>query len=394
MISADQDLTADVEAVGRIDAVPTILEVLCRITGMGFAAVARVTQTRWIACAVRDEINFGLKAGGELQVETTICDEIRAKGEGVIIDNVAEDSAYCGHPTPAMYGFQSYISIPIWRADRGFFGTLCAIDPKPARVSRPEIIAMFELFAKLIANELAAQERYAVSEAALVDERKVGELRDQFIAVLGHDLRNPLASIDAGIKTLARDKPSPKTQTVLTLMQKSVGRMSEMIENVLDLARGQLGGGAVATRADHPDLATDLKKVVDELHATAPDRAIETAFAISAPVAVDRWRLERLLSNLLGNALAYGAPDKPIRVRAFTDADGFELSVANQGAPIPPDVAKRIFQPFFRAPGATNQGGLGLGLYIVSQIARAHGGTLTVASDDSETRFTFRMPLR
>ena len=112
------DIDADIAAVARIDAVPTILEVVCRTTGMGFAAVARVTEDRWIACAVRDEIEFGLKPGGELKVETTICDEIRAERRAVVIDHVAEDEAFCGHPTPAMYGFQSYISMPIIRAGR------------------------------------------------------------------------------------------------------------------------------------------------------------------------------------------------------------------------------------------------------------------------------------
>jgi hypothetical protein len=99
--------------IGRIDAIPTMLEVVCRITGMGFAAVARVTDDRWIACSVRDEIEFGLRPGGELKLETTICDEIRCSHQPVVIDHVAEDAAFRDHPTPAMYGFQSYISLPI-----------------------------------------------------------------------------------------------------------------------------------------------------------------------------------------------------------------------------------------------------------------------------------------
>ena len=102
----------DLAAVASIDAVPTILDVVCRTTGMGFAAVARVTADRWIACAVRDEIAFGLRPGGELQVATTICNEIRDSGQPAVIDHVAEDEAFCGHPTPKMYGFQSYISMP------------------------------------------------------------------------------------------------------------------------------------------------------------------------------------------------------------------------------------------------------------------------------------------
>src|SRR5277367_2972838 len=116
----------DVAAVASIKAIPSLLNIVCRTTGMRFAAVARVTEDRWIACAVRDEIAFGLAPGGELKVETTICDEIRDSRQAVIIDEVATDPLYCNHHPPATYGIQSYISMPILRANGEFFGTLCA----------------------------------------------------------------------------------------------------------------------------------------------------------------------------------------------------------------------------------------------------------------------------
>ena len=150
------DFRADIEAIGRIPAVPTILDVVCRTTSMGFAAVARVTGDNWIACSVRDDIAFGLRPGDELRIETTICNEIRQHREPVVINNVAEDEVYCGHQIPAMYGFQSYISIPICLPDGSFFGTLCALDPKPHVLKTPEVIGMFKLFAELIAFHLDA----------------------------------------------------------------------------------------------------------------------------------------------------------------------------------------------------------------------------------------------
>src|ERR1700744_3571812 len=177
-----EDFQADLDIVSRIQAVPTILEVVCRTTGMGFAAVARVTEERWIACGVLDEIGFGLEAGGELKVETTICNEIRQSRQPVVIDNVAEDKQWCRHGTPAMYGFQSYISIPIILQDGSFFGTLCAIDPRPARLNNPETIGMFRLFAELIASHLEAGERIRTSQTGLMEEREDSELREQFIA--------------------------------------------------------------------------------------------------------------------------------------------------------------------------------------------------------------------
>ena len=150
--------------------------------------------------------SLAFKPGGELVVETTICHEIRQSHQAVAIDHVAEDEFFCGHHTPAQYGFQSYISIPIILTDGSFFGTLCAIDPHPARVNNPETIGTFKLFAELIATHLNAIDRLEQSEATLSSERKTSELREQFIAVLGHDLRNPLAAIAAGARMIAKAK--------------------------------------------------------------------------------------------------------------------------------------------------------------------------------------------
>lgn len=174
------DIKADIEAVSRIPMVDNILEVICRTTGMGFAAVARVTEDRWVACGVRDEINFGLKPGGELQLETTICNEIRQSGKEVVIDSVVDSAEFCKHHTPAMYGFQSYISLPIYLNDGSFFGTLCAIDPKPAKLDNPAIRGMFKLFADMIAHHLGMNDKLTSSEHQLQDERRISKLREQF----------------------------------------------------------------------------------------------------------------------------------------------------------------------------------------------------------------------
>ena len=235
------EFEADVLAVSSIEAVPIILDVVCRTTGMGFAAVARVTADRWIACSVKDDIAFGLGPGGELKVETTICHEIRESREAVVINNVAEDRLYCGHPTPAMYGFQSYISMPIVLPDGRFFGTLCAIDPRPARLQTPEVVGMFKLFAELIAFHLNAIEKVATSEARLLDAQRTSELREQFIAVLGHDLRNPLAAISAGAELLLKTPLSDKALRTVGLIRRGAARMSRLIDDVMDFARGRLG---------------------------------------------------------------------------------------------------------------------------------------------------------
>jgi signal transduction histidine kinase len=385
-------IAEDVEAVGRIDAVPMILEVICRTTGMGFAAIARVTEDRWVACAVRDEIDFGVVPGGELQVRTTICDEIRQNGQAVVIDHVDEDPEFCGHHTPAQYGFQSYISQPIFRNGE-FFGTLCSIDPRPARLKNPQVMGMFKLFAELIAQNMDTQDRLAQSAAALLSAQQAAQLREQIIAVLGHDLRNPLASIQAGGRLLAKTPLDARALSLVSAMQASTLRMAGLIDDVMDFARARLGGGFEIEPRVSPGLGDTIHQVVDELRLAHPDREIVADVDLPVPVACDSGRVAQLLSNLLGNALRHGAEDAAVTVRARIREGRFELSVANAGDPIPPARMAVLFEPFTRAEHHHGQQGLGLGLYIAAEIARAHGGTLSVTSDPIETRFTFAMPL-
>ena len=115
---------------------------------MGFAAVARVTEQRWIACLVEDRIQFGLDPGDELKIHETICDEIRESGEAIVFDDASDDIKWSRHPVPVIYGFKSYCSFPVYLADGSFFGTLCAIDPEPRRVTDEEVVEMFSAFAR------------------------------------------------------------------------------------------------------------------------------------------------------------------------------------------------------------------------------------------------------
>jgi signal transduction histidine kinase len=247
------------------------------------------------------------------------------------------------------------------------------------------------LFADLIGFHLDARERWETSESALLDAQETADLREQFIAVLGHDLRNPLASIEGGTRLLQKAALDERSAMIVALMQSSAERMGRLIDDVLDLARGRLGGGLVVDMAE-TGLAPVVEQVIAELRAARPDRHIEAAIALDRPLRCDPPRIGQLLSNLLANALTHGAADSPVSVRAGIADGRFELVVANAGTPIPPETLDRLFQPFFRAPGRAQHQGLGLGLYISSEIARAHGGRIDVTSTPEETRFTFTMP--
>ena len=231
-------------------------------------------------------------------------------------------------------------------------------------------------------------------EVALRDERANAVLREQFIAVLGHDLRNPLAAMLAGAQLLMKMPLNDRAVALVRMMEDSGQRMSALIDDVLDFARGRLGGGLLLDRNANAPVEATLRQVVAELTASAPDRVVEMEFNLAEPINCDLSRIAQLCSNLLGNAHTHGSTTEPIRVRAVSGAGCFELSVSNAGEPIPPVALGRLFRPFFRGAARSNKReGLGLGLYIANEIAKAHGGTLGVESTRQETRFTLRMPV-
>lgn len=170
-MTPSEKIQADVYAIGRIPIIDTILEVICQTTGMGFAAITRITDKQWIACAVLDKIEFGLKTGGELKLETTLCHKVNLTRQAIVIDSVKDDELYKNHHTPAMYGFQSYISVPIIKQDGSFFGTLCAIDPKPNQLNNPTVTGMFNLYSDLISFHLKAIADVDTAQNSLSDER-------------------------------------------------------------------------------------------------------------------------------------------------------------------------------------------------------------------------------
>ena len=270
--ASQASIEQDIAAINRIEAVPTILKAVTYTTGMRFAAVARVTESHWTACAVHDDIDFGLKPGGELVLETTICNEIRQSGKPVVFGHASGHPMFASHSTPALYGFESYISVPIMRGDGSFFGTLCAIDPLPAKLDDPRVLHTLELFAQLIAAQLDADDRLLRTDAELSASRDLAKLREQFIAVLGHDLRNPLQAISMAAEMLLLDPlPAPAERNVKRI-QGSVERMSDLIHDVLDFARGRLGGGIPVALHAHADLAAELQDVVAENLASHPGR--------------------------------------------------------------------------------------------------------------------------
>jgi signal transduction histidine kinase len=389
--SLPPNIQADVAAISSIDVVPAILDVVFLTTGMGFAAVARVTEDHWVTCAVLDKINFGLVPGSELKVETTICHEVRQLEKLVVIDHVAEDKDFANHHTPTMYGFQSYISVPITLKNGRFFGTLCAIDPSPAKLNNPQIIGMFKLYADLIALHLYSNDQLRLAEVRLIEEKKEGELREQFIAILGHDLRNPVSAIKGVAQLLQRRIfDEVKLARFADILQNSTSRIAGLIDNMMEFARARLGAG-INLEKESIALDNTLKHVIDELQIIWPDRLIEANFDLKAPVYCDAKRIAQLFSNILSNSLQHGDVNDPAVVVAYSHESVFSLTVTNTGKQIPALKMKHMFEPFTRSETKEGSDGLGLGLFISSEIAKAHGGSLEAKSTEKETSFKFTL---
>jgi signal transduction histidine kinase len=387
------DFTADIEAVQAIGAVPVILSMVKHLTGMRFAAVARVSEKNWVACAVDDSIDFGLKPGGELVLESTICHEIRQHRTPVIFGRASLHPHFSLHHTPKTYGLESYVSIPIITGDGEFFGTLCAIDSLPAHLEEPAILKTLSLFAQLIGMSLDAQKNLDMTQAALAAAKEHERLRDQFVAVLGHDLRTPLSAIRMSTDLLQSRTTEKRASGLLGAIRSSASRMGMLIENVLDFARGRLGGGLPVKRQWVDDLASVLEHTLSEVQLSNPQAQISHSLALPTGIYCDSLRISQLLSNLVGNAVTHGSAAEPVRVKAWTESADIIISVANQGPPIPEALMPLLFEPFTRSEAGQRGEGLGLGLYIASQIAEAHGGTLGVTSTvEAGTVFVARFP--
>jgi signal transduction histidine kinase len=389
----DPQFSADIDAISSIDAVPVILSMVKHLTGMRFAAVARVTERNWVACAVDDSIDFGLKPGGELVLESTICHEIRQHQQPVIFGHASTHPIFSTHHTPITYGLESYISIPIVKANGDFFGTLCAIDSVPANLDEPAIAKTLTLFAQLIAMSLDTQSHLAATKVELADANELGRLREQFIAVLGHDLRTPLSAIRMSADLLETKTEEKRSLNLISAIRNSSLRMGVLIENILDFARGRLGGGIPIQRKLVDDLQKTLQLTLEEVQASHPRATFTHTLNVPSGVYCDALRISQLLSNLLGNAATHGSVHAPIVLNAYAENDEIVISLTNQGTPISAQLMPLLFEPFSRSEAGHRKEGLGLGLYIAAQIATAHNGTLSVTSDaESGTHFVARFP--
>ena len=241
-----------------------------------------------------------------------------------------------------------------------------------------------------------AVERKRVEEAqrrvAAADE--VARLREQFVAVLGHDLRNPLSSIAMNAALLLKQADMTERQLkIVARMARSADRMNRMIGDLLDFTRSRLGGGYPLAPSTG-SLVETFRQVIDELETVYQDRALALAADGRVVGTWDLDRLAQLASNLIANGLQHSAADTPVRVTLREDGPDAVIEVNHRGAAIPPHLLPALFEPFARVQTGFGEGqGLGLGLYIARQIVLAHRGRIEARSDETDgSTITVRLP--
>ncbi len=237
----------------------------------------------------------------------------------------------------------------------------------------------------------------SIAEAIGSYTNRVEQSRRMFLAILGHDLRNPLNSISMAAQLLARttDKhlDSPRALSVIETNTETITRL---IRDLIDFASTGPGSTMPLTRSP-VDIEILCRQVFEEFCVAYPQRTLRFHSDGDLTGDCDAARLRQVVSNLMGNALQHGSTEGPIELSVASNGATVVLSVHNEGPPIPPEMLATIFDPLTRytIPDSTAQrvpGSVGLGLYIVREIVVAHGGTVEVASTEEGTTFTVRLP--
>jgi signal transduction histidine kinase len=235
----------------------------------------------------------------------------------------------------------------------------------------------------------------ALAESIGFFSAQVDQSRNLLLGMIGHDMRSPLQTIQTTARYLAALNAGEKVSGAASCLILSGARMKALLDDLVDFNRTRLGLG-IAIAPTNVDLATLFAEELEQVRAAHPDRRLEFVAVGDTQGLWDGLRLQQLLANLVLNAIKYGAPDAPVRVAITGEETDVHLKVRNAGSPLEPSTLDRIFDPLSRGLEHEDKydpdAGLGLGLYIAREVAKAHGGEIEARSDETETVFTVRLP--
>ncbi len=381
----------DIEDIQSLSIIPTILDVICESTQMGFAAIARVTEDTWVTCGVLDKLSFGLSVGDELDISTTFCDQVRKTDQIVVIDHVDTDNTYVNHPIPKQYGFQSYISVPIIKKNGEFFGTLCALDLKPNKVNNAKVIDMFNMFSGLISSHLDVVKTMN-SQVDLI-KKKEDEL-ENYSFITSHDLQEPLRKIQFLTDLLEHNETrnlSKKGKKLFNSIKTSATRMRNIVNDLLKYSQN----------APNPNLIEDVK--MHKLILRVEFRLIEIFKQNNSKLIINDLgklpvlplQMEQLFFNLFSNSLKFKHPERDLVItinstiasganfnveKLLKDVEYCEIEVTDNGIGFDPIYSEKIFKMFQYLKPSEDNKSTGMGLAIAKRIAHNHEGEIIATS--------------
>ena len=355
-----------------------------------FARTQEPSAGHMSSLALRDHAKLILTTiAAEIQTAQTPSQQ-KEKSRGMAPEGVGQESAAATHGTLRQLSGFSLIQLT---------AEFRALRATVLRLWLPNISAVSDTTASDMVrfNEAIDQ---ALAESVVTYSKRAGAARDTFLAILGHDLRSPLATVAmAGTYLSSAALDQSKTREIGKRVQRSVASMTSMVNDLLEYARVQLDG-EIPIAAETMDLMEICQPALENARAVHPNCRFEFTATGDLRAAFDRHRMQQVLSNLLNNAAQYRGESAIVRTTAVGEADAVVVAVQNHGQLIPPEARQAIFDPMVRLPGDDGGNGrslrsIGLGLFIAREITEGHGGTLEVQSDaEHGTVFTVRIPRR
>lgn len=398
----------EVRKVLAIPIVPTLMEVCCQATGAGFCAIARVTEDNWICCSVRDGIGFGMQPGDELVIEKTFCNTVRQTGREVVFNSVQAPGAYNQHPIALLYEIESYISVPIYRRDGSFFGTLCALDRKSVEMETDRVVRMFRLFAELISFHLETANLLQQNADTLsLLHRELASSRDeirQYQYISNHNLLETLRKMrvfSSMLMTAAKNKEIESLRAYARKLNNNAQRFSMMLKDLTDYSALNM----LSPWFEPVSLQLVVETVIRQLQRALLQKKIQVNVKFLPTVLAIPVQMEQLFQHLVEHAISNTEKENthihitadPYDKKEFAaapvpinPAEYWLLTVADEGRDLHAGELEKIFDLF---NGPASQGGMGVGLAYCKKIIQNHRGFIdAIAEAGKGTTIRFLLP--
>jgi signal transduction histidine kinase/integral membrane sensor domain MASE1 len=317
-------------------------------------------------------------------------------GEPVWISDVAHDASFPRAPIARREGLHAAFGFPISLGGQ-FLGVMEFFSRE---IRRPEeaLLQLFGIVGSQVGQFIVGKRSEAEARASEAELRQASDAKDQFLALLGHELRNPLAPIRNALQILSAGKTDPAVARQMhEMMERQTAHMVRLVDDLLDVSR--ITRGKIELRRERVDLGTAVERAIDTVRPLLDGRGHDLRLSLPAePILVeaDPTRLEQILSNLLSNAAKYTPGPGTIDFSVTRDGAEAVIRVRDNGIGIRPEMLDRVFELFAQADRLPERvpEGLGIGLTLVRSLAQLHGGTVTVASDGPGrgSEFVVRLP--